>query len=347
MTVASPSSDQELQRLDAARGGDEEAFRRLAEEHRAELFAHCYRMLGSTHDAEDALQETLLRAWRGLRNFAGRSSLRTWLYRIATNACVDALARRPRRMLPIDYGRPSDLTGDVGPPLIESVWIDPFPDDELALPDGYSSPEARYEQREAVELAFVAALQHLPPGQRAVLLLRDVLGFSAQEVSESLETSLASVNSSLQRARKNVERRLPERSQQETLRSLGDERIRQVVETYIDAWSRGDVHELCTLLAEDAAFSMPPWATWWRGRDTIVRMAQAAVESCAQEFRVAHTRANGQPALAYYHLVDESGRFSASALDVLTFEGSLIKEVTAFVTPEVFPRFGLPVALAA
>ena len=346
MTVASPSSSQELQLLDAARGGDEEAFRRLAEEHRAELFAHCYRMLGSTHDAEDALQETLLRAWRGLRRFAGRSSLRTWLYRIATNACVDALARRPRRMLPIDYGRPSDLTGDVGPPLLESVWIEPFPDDELALPDGYSSPEARYEQREAVELAFVAALQHLPAGQRAVLLLRDVLGFSAREVSESLETSVASVNSSLQRARKNVEQRLPERSQQETLRSLGDERIRQLVETYVDAWRRGDVHELCTLLAADAVFSMPPWAAWWRGRETIAELASASLDACAHVVRATTTRANGQPALAYYQLDDESGRIRASALDVLTFEGSHIKEVTAFVTPEVFPRFGLPLELA-
>ena len=345
MTVATPSSNQEVALLDAARAGDEEAFGRLAEEHRAELFAHCYRMLGSTHDAEDALQETLLRAWRGLRRFAGRSSLRTWLYRIATNACADTLARRTRRMLPIDHGQPSDLTGDVGAPLIESVWIEPFPDDELALPDGYSSPEARYEQREAVELAFVAAMQHLPAAQRAVLLLRDVLGFSAKEVSETLETTVASVNSSLQRARKNVEDRLPERSQQATLRAVGDERIRTVVETYVDAWRRGDIGELRTLLAEDAVFSMPPWAAWWRGRETIVGMAQAAVESCGQELRVTHTRANGQPALAYYHLDDASGRFRASALDVLTFEGSLIKEVTAFVTPEVFPRFGLPVEL--
>ena len=331
--------------LDAACGGDEDAFRRIVEDHRAELHAHCYRMLGSLHDAEDALQDTFLRAWRALPGFGGRSLLRTWLYRIATNACLDAIARRPKRVLPIDYGPPTASQLEPGAPLVESVWVEPYPDDTLGLSDGYASPDARYEQREAVELAFIAALQHLPATQRAVLVLRDVLGFSAREVSESLETTLASVNSALQRARRTVADRLPEQSQQATLRSLGDERIRKLVEAYVDAWQRGDVDALRELLAEDAVFSMPPWASWWRGRETIAGFAKDALETCPKTSSVP-THANGQPAIAYYALDGETGRYVASALDVLTLEGGRIKEITAFITPEIFQRFGLPPALA-
>jgi RNA polymerase sigma-70 factor, ECF subfamily len=345
MAATSPSSTLEQELVEAARGGDGDAFGRLAEGYRTELLAHCYRMLGSMHDAEDALQETLLRAWRGLPAFAARSSVRTWLHRIATNACLDAIARRPRRVLPIDYGPPSDPRAEIGEPLVESVWVEPFPDDALALPDGYAAPDARYEQREAVELAFIAALQYLPAAQRAVLLLREVLGFSAREVSELLETTVASVNSALQRARRTVEQRLPERSQQATLRSLGNERTRELVEAYVDAWRKGDFDALRTLLAEDAVFSMPPWTSWCRGRETITSLTKAAVEVCA-EGRTRRTRANGQPALGYYQLEAETGRFKAAALEVLTLEGSRIKEITAFAMPELFPRFGLPLELA-
>ena len=302
-------------------------------------------MLGSVQDAEDALQEALLRAWRGFPRFAGRSSLRSWLYKIATNACLDTIARRPKRVLPIDYGPPSDPQVDPGQPLVESVWLEPYPDETLGLEDGYASPDARYEQREAVELAFVAALQHLPATQRAVLILREVLGFSAREVAESLETTVASVNSALQRARKTVDDRLPEQSQQQTLRALGDDRIRELVEAYVGAWARGDVDAVRALLAEDAVFSMPPWASWWRGRETIAGFAETAAQVCA-ESRTVPTRANGQPAVAYYHLDAETGRYLAAALDVVTLEGALIKEITAFVSPEVFSRFGLPGELA-
>src|SRR5262247_3454274 len=236
MSVTSPGSTRERELLAAARRGDEDAFSRIAEEHHAQLLAHCYRMLGSMDDAEDMLQETYLGAWRGLPRFAGRSSLRTWLYRIATNACLDAIARRPKRTLPIDHGTPSAPDAEPGAPLTESVWLEPFPDETLMLPHGYAAPEARYEQHEAVELAFIAALQHLPAKQRAVLLLREVLGFSAREVAESLETTVPSVNSALQRARKAVDERLPDRSQQATLRAVGDDRVRELVEAYIDAW---------------------------------------------------------------------------------------------------------------
>ena len=213
----SPTQEHDL--IEAARGGDENAFGRLFEPYRGELHAHCYRMLGSVHDAEDALQDATLRAWRGLSRFEGRSSLRSWLYTIATNACLNAIARRPKRVLPIDYGPASDPHNAPGEPIVEQVWIEPYPDEMLAIEDGPAAPEARYEQREGVELAFIAALQHLPANQRAVLILREVLGFSAKEVAESLDTSVASVNSALQRARVAVDERVPEQSQQETLRT--------------------------------------------------------------------------------------------------------------------------------
>jgi len=328
------SSEQAL--LDAARGGDEDAFRRLVEPHRTDLHAHCYRMLGSLQDAEDALQDTLLRAWRGLPRFGGRRLFRPWLYRIATNVCLDALARRPKRLLPVDHGQPAGPDDDPGEPLAESVWLEPYPDQELGLEEGYAAPEARYERREAVELAFIAAVQHLSATQRAVLLLRDVLGFSAREVAETLQTTTASVNSALQRARRAVDERLPARSQQATLRSLGDERVRAIVERYIDAWERGDVDAIAAMLADDATFAMPPYPSWWRGRDVIAAFAAEPVH------RYLPTRANGQAANAAYRWDPAKGSYVAEALELLTLEGAQVKEMTAFMAPELFPRFGLP-----
>src|SRR5829696_8931538 len=198
-------------------------------------------MLGSLHDADDALQDTLIRAWRALPKFRGDSSPRTWLYRIATNVCLDAIARRPKRVLPIDYD-------DEEAPH----WIEPYPDATIGVEDGEAAPEARYERREALELAFVAALQHLPPRQRAALILRDVLGFSAKEASESLDTTVASVNGALQRARKAVEERVPERSQQTALLKLGDRRVREIVERFADAFERGEIDAILAMLTEDA-----------------------------------------------------------------------------------------------
>jgi RNA polymerase sigma-70 factor (ECF subfamily) len=224
------------------------------------------------------------------------------------------------------------------------VWVEPYPDDALGLADGHAGPDARYEQREAVELAFIASLQHLPATQRAVLILRDVLGFSAREVAGSLDATVTSVNSALQRARKTVAERLPERSQQETLRSLGDEPMRELVEAYLDAWTRADVDALRELLTEDVVFSMPPWATWWQGRDAIAAFSKTAQHTCPATRRIP-TRANGQLAVASYSRDPETGRDTASAINVITFEGSRIKEITAFVTPEVFPAFGLPPTL--
>jgi RNA polymerase sigma-70 factor, ECF subfamily len=341
--LSAHTSMTERQLLDAACAGDEEAFRRLVEPHRAELHAHCYRMLGSLHDAEDALQEALLRAWRGLCRFEGRSALRRWLYRITTNACLNALARRPKRVLPIDYGPPAD---EPGMPLSDPVWLEPYPDETLGLEDGYAAPDARYEQREAVELAFVAALQHLPPRQRAVLVLREVLGFSAKEVSESLGTTVASVNSALQRARKTVDERLPEKSQQATMRSLGDERVREIVQNFVHAFEQGDIDAIVGLLAEDATFEMPPSPTWYRGRDAVAD-SWLMPGGPPPRLRYMPTRANGQPALGTYVLEAERSRYVPIALDVLTLRGTQIADITAFRTPEIFSRFGLPAELAA
>jgi RNA polymerase sigma-70 factor, ECF subfamily len=323
----------------------EDEFRALVEAHRATLHAHCYRMLGSLHDADDALQDALLRAWRGIPRFEGRSSLRSWLYRIVTNACLDMISRRPKRVLPVDYGPPAGPDDEPGEPLVEGIWIEPYPDEELGLDDGYASPEARYELRESVELAFIAALQHLPARQRAALILREVLGFSAREVAESLETTVASVNSALQRARTAVDERLPEQSQQATLRSLGDDGIRELVERFTEAFEGGDVDAILALLAEDAAFAMPPYPDWYRGRDAIGG-SWLMPGGPPGELRYVATRANGQLALGTYGN-PRDGLFVPVALDVLTLRGAQIAEILAFRSTEVFRRFGLPESVSA
>jgi RNA polymerase sigma-70 factor (ECF subfamily) len=230
----------------------DESYVRLVERHRAELRAHCRRMLGSPDDAEDALQETLVRAWKGLPRFEGRGSLRSWLYRIATNTSLDAREKRADRIMPIDYRPPADPHGRAGDPVVGSARGEHDLPEALAIEDGYGTPEARCERRETIELAFIAALQLLPAKQRAVLLLREVLSFSARETADALDTTVASVNSALQRARATVEKRPPKRGQQETPRSLGDERLGKIVERYVNAWERNDVDAIVSMLAEDA-----------------------------------------------------------------------------------------------
>jgi len=321
-------------------GAPDASFERLVAPHRGELHAHCYRMLGSVQDAEDALQEAMLRAWRALPRFEGRSSVRSWLYRIATNTCIDLANRRPKRMLPIDAGPPSDAHDGPGPPVIETAWVEPYPDTALG-----------YEQREGVELAFIAAVQHLPARQRAVLILREVLGFSAAEVAASLETTTASVNSALQRARATVQEKVPDQSQQATLAALGDPRVRQIVAGYTDAWERGDVDAVAAMLADEATITMPPMATWFSGVGVVTFLREWAFSGRVYDLegrrrvRVIPTSANGQPAFGTYAWSDELGGYSPRVLQVLTLRGAEIAEITGFVTPEVFPRFGLPAAL--
>jgi RNA polymerase sigma-70 factor (ECF subfamily) len=336
----------ERQLLKAAQGGDERAFAELMDSYRPELHAHCYRMLGSVHDAEDAMQETMLRAWRGLPRFEARSSLRSWLYTIATNTSLNAIGRRPKRVLPIDYGPAYDPHQRPGEPLVESIWLEPYPDETLGVADGLAGPEASYERRESVELAFIAALQHLPANQRAVLILREVLGFSAKEVADTLDTTVASVTSALQRARASVQERVPERTQQATLQALGDDEVREVVTRYVDAWERNDVEAFAAMLTEDATFAMPPLASWYQGRDAIRQWAIAWPLSGTWRWRALQTRANGQIALGFYAYNEDEQGYRPFALNVLTLRGPQVSDVTAFIArsaepkaPEVFERY--------
>jgi RNA polymerase sigma-70 factor (ECF subfamily) len=303
-------------------------------------------MLGSVHDADDALQETLVRAWRGSAGLRDRSAARSWLYRIATNVCLTEIARRRTRVLPHDFGPAAEASAPPGMPAAESVWLEPYPDQALAIPDGRATPEASYEQREALELAFVAALQHLSGNQRAVLLLREVLGFSAQETASLLSTTVASVNSALQRARATVADRVPARSQQRTLRDLGDSALHGLVARYIAAWERCDVNAFAALLAEDASFAMPPLTTWYTPRDAIVTWAREYSLNGEWGWRTVLTQANGQPALAFYSWDEPAGAYLPFALNVLTIRDALVSDVTAFIVrsseapdPDAYIRF--------
>jgi RNA polymerase sigma-70 factor (TIGR02960 family) len=324
--------------LEQARGGDDEAFGQLVAPYRSELHAHCYRMLGSTHDADDALQDALLGAWKGLAGFEGRSSLRGWLYTVATHAAMRVGSRRPKRQLSLDLAPALETTDDLGEPIAESAWLEPYPG---SLVDGLGAldPAARFDLRESVELAFVAALQHLPATQRAVLILRDVLAFSAAEVATALDTSVPAVNSALQRARATLEARRGPSSQQRALRELGDERREELVERFVSAWERADVEALLDLLVEDARFSMPPLPAWFDGREAVGRFLRERV--FATRWRMLPSSANGQLAFASYQGTPD-GDFRLGGVTVLTLRGDRIAELTSFLAPVVDRRFGLP-----
>src|SRR5207245_3568362 len=252
--------------LPALRDGDERAFQRLTDRYRRELLVHCYRMLGSFHDAEDALQEALLRAWRGLESFQGRSALRPWLYRIATNACLDVIASRRRRALPNATGPAAGAGESLPGPVMEPLWIEPLPDNLIDLRPTVN-PEAHYDARESVTLAFLATLQTLPGRQRATLILRDVLGWKASEVADLLDSSVGAVNSALHRARASMKAYRPDRSPADT--STGREPVAALLSRYVDAWHAADAAGLVALLREDALITMPPLPLWYEGRATI------------------------------------------------------------------------------
>lgn len=335
--------DEEAELLAAARRGEAGAFDTLVAPHRRELYAHCYRMLGSVQDAEDALQESLLGAWRGLSGFEGRSSLRTWLYRITTNACLRLIAGRPRRILSPEYGPPQLDTGDLGEPVTGPVWLEPLLDDEAADEPRDANPEARYLRRESVELAFVAALQHLPGTQRAVLILREVLQFSAAEVARILDTTTASVNSALQRARNTVEQRGPRTTQRAELDVIGAEGQRELVDAFVTAWERADVPALLRLLAEDARFTMPPLPAWFDGREDIDRFLTERM--FATPWRLTPLRANGQLGFACYILEPGADAFRLGAVNVLSLRAGRIREIAGFLDPDLHRHLGLPVEL--
>ncbi|WP_433428741.1 sigma-70 family RNA polymerase sigma factor [Nonomuraea sp. CA-141351] len=329
--------------LARAREGDDDAFTRLVGPLRRELHAHCYRMLGSTHDADDALQDALLRAWRGLARFDGRGSLRSWLYTVATRTCLDLIASRGKRALPTDLGPSSDRAVPDAAPLTDIAWLGPYPDQGLA--DGPATPEARYEQRESVELAFVAALQHLPGNQRAALLLFDVLGFSAAEIATMMNTSTTSVNSALARARKLTAQRASSPTQQQTLRKLGDAHVRKLVTGFAAALEQGDADALVALLTEDVTWSMPPLAHWYRGLEAVTDFALQVPMTRCPSWRTLPTSANGQPAVAFYVGADPAGPHLAWSITVLGLRGEHIAEIVSFLGPGHFASFALPASL--
>jgi RNA polymerase sigma-70 factor (TIGR02960 family) len=326
-----------------ARAGDGEAFRELTDPYRRELQLHCYRILGSVQDAEDLLQETLLAAWRGLDRFQGRASLRAWLYRIATNRCLNALrdrGRRPQQLAP-SVALPEPSRWD------EPVWLEPYPEILLEdLPDQAPGPEARYQAKEATELAFITALQHLPPRQRAVLVLRDVLGFGTAEIADMLASSQPSVKGVLQRARATLQARLPA-SDHEGAPLPNSPRERALVGRFADAVERGDVDSVVALLTDDAWLAMPPQPHLYQGRAAIAAFLHDRATVRGAPLRVVATRANTQPAFGCYLPVPHAAIARAYGLLVLTLEGDRITAITWFSDPGLFPRLGLPRTLPA
>ena len=317
-------------------GGDERAFRELTDPYRREVQLHCYRILGSMQDAEDMVQETFLAAWRGLEAFEGRASVRSWLYRIATNRCLNALRARSRRP------REVPVMGDSLQPTrrTDPVWVEPYPDVLLeSIPDRAPEPAARYEARESIELAFIVALQGLPPRQRAALVLRDVLGFRTAEVADMLETGEVSVKGALQRARATLEAELPrDRERAPRPDSAGERRL---VGRFADAVESGDVDEMVALLSEDARLTMPPLPLEYQGHDAIGAFLRHREKVRGRPLRVVPTRANTQPAFGCYLPDTQTGIGHAHAIFVLTLEGDGVSAITWFGDKSVFPHFGL------
>jgi RNA polymerase sigma-70 factor (ECF subfamily) len=332
-----PAHDPDL--LARARTGDAAAFDALVAPHRRRLHAHCYRMLGSPFDADDALQETLISAWRGLPGFEGRSMLGTWLYQIATHACLRLAAQRPRRITSPEHGPSFSQTGDLGEFVPGPVWLEPFPDDEPAGHDPQEDPAATLLRRERVALAFVAALQHLPGTQRAVLLMREVLEYSAAETAALLDTSTASVNSALQRAQKTVQDRLPAVSQAAERQALGEDGLAALLARFVAAWDRRDVAGLVGLLTEDARFTMPPLPSWFDGREMVARfIAERVFET---PWVLQPLSANGQVGYACYQKAAGDDRFRLGAITLLSLRGGRISGLHSFLDPAVHRRFGL------
>jgi RNA polymerase sigma-70 factor (ECF subfamily) len=347
MEDVNPTGVPEQRLLARARQGDTAAFEHLIAPRRRELYAHCYRMTGSVQDAEDALQESLLAAWRGLDSFEERSSLRRWLYQVSTHACLRLVSQRRGRLLSPDHAPPRRDTSDLGEPVAGPVWLEPLKDDEgdcagdrFGSPTDDADPVARYLRRETVELAFVAALQHLPATQRAVLILREVLDLSAAETADTLDTTVASVNSTLQRARQTVHQRVPPLSQQSELKALGTAGVGKLANAFVAAWEGADVAALLSLLTEDARFTMPPLPAWFDGRENVVRFFTERI--FATPWRLLPIQANGQLGFAGYLREPGSDRFRLGGVNLLTLRGGRIAHIAAFLDPAAYQQFALP-----
>jgi RNA polymerase sigma-70 factor (ECF subfamily) len=325
---------------------DEPAFAALVERHRAELHLHCYRFMAATQDAEDLVQETFLRAWAKRASFQGRSTFRAWLYGIATNACLDALRRRARRVTPPEVAGPADPLARPGP-ATDLPWLEPYPDRllENVVAAGVD-PEAMLVRREATELAFLAAIQHLPPRQRAVLILRDVVEWSAKETATALSMTVVSVNSALQRARETLRRRWVREDTGHRALSRLDEVEKSLLAGMVEAWDRTDIDAVAALLGADARLVMPPTTSWYDGREAVTTFlaSHAFTPSMVGRMRAVATAANRQPALGVY-IRDEQGRFRPFGLLVLTVGDGAVSELTLFHLPRLFPLCGLPAEL--
>ena len=328
--------------LEAALSGSREAFEQISEPHRRELQVHCYRMMGSILDAEDLVQETLIRAWEKLHTFEARAPFRAWLYRIATNACLDELSKRSRRVLPYQLYPAANPRRPLDSAVMDPIWIEPFPD--AWLETERANPAARYDQRESVTLAFLVALQALPPRQRAILILRDVLGLPANEVADLLEISTSAVSSALYRARN----RLVDIYPAHTYASPStDPAVQILLERYVKAWEEADIEGLLTLLREDATFPMPPSPSWYRGRKAIGEFVERSIldGDSKGRWRLLATHANGQPAFAWYRRGPDRSTYTPFAIQVVSVDGTKIADATTFVFPQLFAAFQLPLQI--
>src|SRR6266540_4274810 len=342
----------EVEQLTAARKGNAQQFSELTEPYRRELQVHCYRILGSLHEAEDMVQETMLKAWKRLDTYEGRASFRSWLYKIATNSCLDFLdQKKSRLLLPFEERSPSDPKTPILPPTPEISWLEPFPDEWLGDKSALN-PEARYSNTESISLAFLTALQTLPPRQRAVLILREVLDFSANETSEVLELTTPSVNSALHRARTTLSRRYPQSEREDLTMSSMDEKTQRLLDHFVQAWESADVNGLVALLKADAALAMPPSLSWYQGQSAIRTFVATTVfgddgmfpGQAVKRWRLLPTNANGAPAFPLYQR-DEKDEYQPFGLIALTIDKDKLSQIISFINPTLPPLFGFPAKL--
>ncbi|MCI0549471.1 MAG: sigma-70 family RNA polymerase sigma factor [Anaerolineae bacterium] len=353
MSIIHDKDSIEVERLALARNGNKHQFSELTEPYRRELQVHCYRILGSLHEAENMVQETMLKAWKRLDTYEGRASFRSWLYKIATNSCLDFLdQQKSRRLLPFEKLSPADPNTPILPPTPEITWLEPFPDEWLGDKTAIN-PEARYTDIESISLAFLTALQTLPPRQRAVLILRDVLDFSAIETAEVLELTVSSVNSALHRARTTLSHRYPRGEMEDSTMPSTDERTQWLLDHFVQAWETADVDGLVALLKADAAFAMPPSPSWYQGHEAIGIFSAATIFAddgmfpgkAVNRWRLLPTRANGSPAFAIYQR-DDKNEYQAFGLIALTITGNKLSQIISFIDPSLPQLFGFPTTIA-